>query len=815
MRLEINHTINQKSKSMYKAGMIIALILLRQWAGLAQKDVKGLLLDAEEKSVPYATVSEMRAGTDEVAQVVVSGEDGSFAIRMQPGNTRLYITCIGYAPQKVDVGAEDTNLKIVLAHADYALDEVLVTAQKQAVRLGTDRLIYEMAASPLRDRTAMDALRYVPLLVPETEGVSILGKNATVFYINGRRSYMSQTALLSYLQTLPAERIRQIEVITNPNSSFRGSGNFGVINILLNENENEGVKGSVQARVWKTHYVKTGESVNLDYRMGKWSSNVSAGLAVSSDWKRSDVETVYKKDVLKTASSSLTDGSNQSYYAGVIADYKATERATLGFVASASFAGGKWNERGQTDFLTLPASRADSIIGIDYRSTSGVPEMAVNANYRVAWGARQYLNIDADYLNNLNRQQSANVLNYLDESQRPLGVYDAFEQKNPQQSSIWSGRIEYGHSLQGLANVQAGVDAYYSTIDNDDQYRTGEGSVYDPVRSNHFAVHEWTPALFVNVSRDWGDKVRAGIGGRLEYTRYEGMQRTIDERFTHEYVRALPTVYLNYMLAGSHRLSYNLSTRTSRPAFSALNPFKVYTSPNSYRTGNPYLYPSKAFSHYFQYALRSTYFLSAEYGRTNGEISRLDLLKEDNMIENKYVNMGTTDNFCATLNINTAYGDGRGNLNVSVAYNRKHIQGGAEGLSFDYISEYLHANLSHNLTVSKRRGLTCNTWVSVTTPQKNANTLYPTSMNINLDLNKRLGQWQIGLYAFAVSYVYDRQWTQTWKQIYETEDLLKHTFRKGEATSLGLRILYNFGKTQVEGSRQRNGSNATVKSRVR
>ena len=48
------------------------------------------------------------------------------------------------------------------------------------------------------------------------ERLSILGKESVELYINGRKSNLTQDAIRSYLLSLPADRIANIEVITNP-----------------------------------------------------------------------------------------------------------------------------------------------------------------------------------------------------------------------------------------------------------------------------------------------------------------------------------------------------------------------------------------------------------------------------------------------------------------------------------------------------------------------------------------------------------------------------------------------------------------------
>jgi outer membrane receptor for ferrienterochelin and colicin len=67
--------------------------------------------------------------------------------------------------------------------------------------------------------------------------LKILGKNASVIYINGRKSNMDPEAVIEMLKNMPSENISKIEVITMPSSEFQVEGNQGIINIILKKSQ--------------------------------------------------------------------------------------------------------------------------------------------------------------------------------------------------------------------------------------------------------------------------------------------------------------------------------------------------------------------------------------------------------------------------------------------------------------------------------------------------------------------------------------------------------------------------------------------------
>ena len=64
------------------------------------------------------------------------------------------------------------------------------------------------------------------------------------------------------------------------------------------------------------------------------------------------------------------------------------------------------------------------------------------------------------------------------------------------------------------------------------------------------------------------------------------------ERNKREYSYFFPTIYTSYTVDDNNSLTLNYSKRINRPGFRALNPFRWYSNPYSYSSGNPSLSPS-------------------------------------------------------------------------------------------------------------------------------------------------------------------------------------------------------------------------------
>ncbi|MEI4884277.1 TonB-dependent receptor plug domain-containing protein, partial [Klebsiella pneumoniae] len=80
--------------------------------------------------------------------------------------------------------------------------------------------------------TAMDVLEKSPgVTLDKDDNISLKGKQQVIVMIDGKPTYLSATQLASYLRSMPASSIDQIELMTNPSAKYDASGNSGIINI--------------------------------------------------------------------------------------------------------------------------------------------------------------------------------------------------------------------------------------------------------------------------------------------------------------------------------------------------------------------------------------------------------------------------------------------------------------------------------------------------------------------------------------------------------------------------------------------------------
>jgi len=731
---------------------------------------------------------------------------------------QLFISCLGYKQILLPFSLKTSRMRVVLEKDDsFSLNEVVVKGVRQRTKVENDRLVYNMDTNPFSNDNALEAFKYVPFIASDGQRFSIIGKSETKIYVNGREKKLAPDAVSDYLKGLSADRIKSIEIIHSPNSSFRGEGNFGIINIQLKQKEDEGLQGALSAQVWRTHYMKERGNLNLMYHKNKLTLNSVVGFANQSDWKKDETKSSLKETTTTIGQESKIMGFTRRANGTIDWEYQLSDKDEFGGNVNLSYSKLDWTDKGrleQTDAAEkkqlnvqhnndLERDRTDAGINLFYQHRFNRPG--------------QVLNIDFDYIHSRNKQFVWNRMDNLDDDMQCLSPYNYYQENVPQSSNVWSGKIEYRHNV-GNNQFMAGLDSYYSKIDNKDTFLQGMDDHYeeDKEQSNHFALQEWTSAFFVSWKKEWNSHFSTRLGSRLEYTDYTTRQYTLEKKEKNSFVRVLPNLYISYQLSHDHVFSYVFSNRIERPVFSLFNPFKVYTSATSYTTGNAKLNPEIMYGQTLQYQFFKRYIFQATYQRVKNQIYELTFATDNNIQVTTPVNAGIFEYVMLALNTNTGYLRNYANLDVTVSY----LWQCMNDIKFEdihvggYHNGVFQMDLNNNFTLSKKSNLSFDINVSYNTKDISFYTETPEKLYLYGQLKKRFKSCQLSLYGFCNLYMYDGKITTRWRNKYETDNMLRISLIKGEPVGIGLRFNYYFGNKKVNRPQERKSSGAEAKRRL-
>jgi outer membrane receptor protein involved in Fe transport len=250
--------------------------------------ISGSVVSKNNQPVPYASVTFSNKTNKQFSDATLTDEKGQYKLDLTPGQYDITIEAIDYKKSVVtkqiaaagNIGAlsidpetSATNLKT------GDIQGVVITAPStKPYKVELDKRTYDPSQDIVsKGGNLQDVLQNVPSVEVDTDGtVSMRGSSNVKFLINGKPSALLGISEGSNaLQSIPADQIERIEVITNPSSKFEASGTSGILNIILKKSKKVGFNGSVVGTLG--YQPKTMLNANLSWRKNKWTWFLNGG----------------------------------------------------------------------------------------------------------------------------------------------------------------------------------------------------------------------------------------------------------------------------------------------------------------------------------------------------------------------------------------------------------------------------------------------------------------------------------------------------------------------------------------------------------
>ncbi len=153
-----------------------------------------------------------------------------------------------------------------------SLQSVTVVGDKPVVENRIDKIVYNVTNDITSiGGAAIDVLKKVPQVTVDIDGnVELQGNSNIRFLINGKPSSVFGNSLADALASIPASQIKSIEAITNPGAKYDSQGTGGIINIILFDNNMQGVNGNINLTAGSR--LESG-SMNLNLRHNSFGVN--------------------------------------------------------------------------------------------------------------------------------------------------------------------------------------------------------------------------------------------------------------------------------------------------------------------------------------------------------------------------------------------------------------------------------------------------------------------------------------------------------------------------------------------------------------
>ena len=634
--------------------------------------ISGQVIDSlSNEPLAFATIGiSLTQTATQFISAAATDDDGKFVVQLRaPGNYLLTVQSVGYTTLKKPLEVTETNKtmnlgKILVQENVQALGEVTVTAQRPLVKVEIDKLIYNMEEDPdAKVNNTLEMLRKVPMITVDGEDkIQLKGASNFKIFLNGRPSNMlSGQNISDVLKSMPANTIKNIEVITDPGAKYDAEGIGGIINIITTRNVFQGYQGSVGANAGT--FGGFGGNTYLTAKIGKF--GITGNYSYNNNrrpWGRD--ESVSENLINPQYHLEKNEGKSKNRGTYMYGNLEASiEFDTLRLL---SFGVNLYN--GQ--------SKSTSERAIEMFNNTGVQEYSYKTDGN---GKSQYgsTGLSLDYQRSTRKKSELITFSYRF-SHSPNGSESFTYARDITGEMPLYIRLNQWYDNNARTAEHTGQIDYTTPITPKHTIETGLKYILRLNLSNvsHYeldANKNWVelPSSINSANRDFEhiSNIYAGyVGYAFKSAKYgfrtglraEGTQQEVKFRldesknFDVDYFNMVPSATVSYQLKPSQQLRLGYSLRIYRPSIWYLNPYVNDVDPYNISYGNPNLKPEKSNSFNLNYSFFSqkyTLNASVNYSYVNNSIERYSFIDpaKPEVRQSTYDNIGSRKQATAFL----------------------------------------------------------------------------------------------------------------------------------------------------------------------
>jgi outer membrane receptor protein involved in Fe transport len=623
--------------------------------------IKGTVIDsAKAAALGYVTIGVREAGRTEAIKSTYTQDNGSFEITgLAPKAYEVEINYVGFKSRTVKIkefpaGNPVVNLgRILLSPTSSQLKEVEITAQKQLIKQDIDKITYDVEADPeSKTMTALDMLRKVPLITVDAEdNIQLKGSGSYRVLINGKTSSLFVRDPKEVLKSMPANTIKNIEVITNPPAKYEAEGVGGIINIITVKKNISGYNGSINLGARSPVGYNVGGY--LTAKIGKF--GFSGYYGNNYNESPTTENNLYRDDYIRKIRLNQRGFNNNQGTFNYLDGNLSYELDSLNLITGNY----SFNISNNSSNLT------QSVLNTNYAGTPGLSYSRfskgdfqwrgydVGLDYQRSFRKHkeQLFTLSYKFNNGGNDSDNDFRLEYTDRPQvfsttQNNGTSMEHTVQADYVQPILKNNLEIG--LKTITRLNSS-DYFYANLNPDDgQY------VIDPTQSNNFDYHQDIFAGYTSYGLkkgDWGLK----LGARLEETRIKANFESSGTVADQDYFNLIPSVALSRKLKAMNTARLSYTQRIERPGLWYLNPYVNRIDPRNIYFGNPNLVA--ALNHAFDlsystFVKKSSVNASLFYNFTNNSIQQFTTLGTDSIARTTYGNIGKNQRLGISLNTN-------------------------------------------------------------------------------------------------------------------------------------------------------------------
>lgn len=571
------------------------------------------------------------------------------------------------------------------------LGEVVVAAQAPVVKLKTDKVTYQVENdADSKTHTVLEMLRKVPMVtVDGRNNITVNGSSQFKVYVDGRLNTTITRNPSQMLRNMPANNIRNIEVITNPGAQYDAEGAGGVLciytkkgaakkHLMLEEEADSGTYGSVHATAGTKQW---GLDASLSGQQGKWSWDMN----LNGEYMRSP-DAVMESEMtgkdthqwMRQSSLSKMPFTMGEFGVGYDIDNRQSIHANL----SANWFGMK--DAGSPTYLYSGGMWGDGM-AFNGRQVMKMNEISIDGSidYQRTWGEMGRLFVNYQLNHSPGKNDSENTYEGIDATLLPdiALILRNNRTEVDEHNTAHNLMTDLTIPLAEDHVLNTGAKLTYDLGESDAKEMQPDGGSFkeDEDGSVHYKQNQFIAALYA----EWDGKFGwLGVKPGLRYEHTWQSSRYIKgdgSDFSLNYGALVPSVSITANAGESHTFGLNYNMRIRRPRINELDPYVNRADPTQLTYGNPHLDAQHLNHLAFVYTLSASKLslrMSMSHAWSNDGISQYSQMKDPSTDSGQVPRIHTTygnvsKNRTTSLNTYTSWNitrDTRLTLNGEVAY---------------------------------------------------------------------------------------------------------------------------------------------------
>lgn len=631
--------------SVLKFIIAFLFILLGIQFASAQAKITGSVFDADGTTpLQFAAVSVYAPVDSSLVTGGTTDLDGNFEIPVSFGKYLLKIDFISYTskwsePFEVSAANPTRDMGMVTLSTDATvLQEVEVRAEKSTLQMAMDKKVFNVGKDlASTSGNAAEVLDNIPSVTVDVEGnVSLRGSEGVRILVDGKPSGLVGIRGTNGLQSLGADMIERVEVITNPSARYEAEGMTGIINIILKKDRKQGVNGSFDVRAGVPG--NYGAGVNLNFRKKKLNLFTNYGFRYRSGPGISNQYQEFERDGQTNIVEVLGDRNRGGYSNSVRfgADYFLNDFNT--FTASFNYRNGQDQNESRIEYYDYLNTYPDNLTGITVRTQDELekePNLEYSLNYKRTFKRDgQELLATLQYRESTESEDADYRETFYESDFSPLTTPDLLQRSfNQEGEKSLLLQTDYIHPFGKDGKLEFGYRGSFRQIDNDYLVEEFSDEAWQTITglSNDFNYDENIHAAYAILGNKPG-RFSYQFGLRMEVSDVLTELLQTNERNHRTYTNFFPSAHFTYELSEGNNIQVSYSRRIRRPRFWDLNPFFTFSDARNIFRGNPNVNPEFTDVYevgHIKYFNNASLSSSVYYRHTTGLIQRIQTLQQE------------------------------------------------------------------------------------------------------------------------------------------------------------------------------------------